>query len=99
MIAIIVYHGIKTHQPTIELLVFALVLTISAIPVAMPAVLTVTMAIGAQVLAAKQAIVSRLAAIEEIAGMDVLCSDKTGTLTQNKMSLAQPYLVNNYTSE
>ena len=99
MIAIIIYHGIKTHQPTVELLIFALVLTISAIPVAMPAVLTITMAIGAQVLAAKQAIVSRLAAIEEIAGMDILCSDKTGTLTQNKMSLADPYLVNSYTSE
>jgi len=99
MIAIIVYHGVQTHQPTVELLIFALVLTISAIPVAMPAVLTVTMAIGAQALAAKDAIVSRLAAIEEIAGMDVLCSDKTGTLTQNRMSLAQPYIVNNQTEE
>ena len=99
MIAIIIYHGIRTDQPTVELLVFALVLTISAIPVAMPAVLTVTMAIGAQVLAAKQAIVSRLAAIEEIAGMDVLCSDKTGTLTQNKMSLAEPYLSANYSAD
>ncbi|WP_052746108.1 plasma-membrane proton-efflux P-type ATPase [Sulfurovum lithotrophicum] len=99
MIAIIVYHGIETQQPTVELLIFALVLTISAIPVAMPAVLTVTMAIGAQVLATKQAIVSRLAAIEEVAGMDVLCSDKTGTLTQNKMSLADPYLANQYTAE
>ena len=99
MIAIIVYHGIRTGQPTVELLIFALVLTISAIPVAMPAVLTVTMAIGAQVLAAKQAIVSRLAAIEEVAGMDVLCSDKTGTLTQNKMSLADPYLADKYTAD
>ena len=99
MIAIIVYHGIETNQPTVELLIFALVLTISAIPVAMPAVLTVTMAIGARALATKEAIVSRLAAIEEIAGMDVLCSDKTGTLTQNKMSLAQPYLAKNVTQE
>jgi len=99
MIAIIIYHGIKTNQPTIELLVFALVLTISAIPVAMPAVLTVTMAIGAQTLAAKQAIVSRLAAIEEVAGMDVLCSDKTGTLTQNRMSLAEPFIVDDHTIE
>ncbi len=99
MIAIIIYHGIKTNQPTIELLVFALVLTISAIPVAMPAVLTVTMAIGAQALAAKQAIVSRLAAIEEVAGMDVLCSDKTGTLTQNRMSLAEPFIVDDHTVE
>jgi len=92
MIAIIIYHGVVTHQPTLELLVFALVLTISAIPVAMPAVLTVTMAIGARVLAVKEAIVSRLAAIEEAAGMTVLCSDKTGTLTQNRMSLSEPYV-------
>jgi H+-transporting ATPase len=96
MIAIIVYHGVRTQQPTLELLIFALVLTISAIPVAMPAVLTVTMAIGARTLALKEAIVSRLAAIEEMAGMDVLCSDKTGTLTQNSMSLADPYLVGKY---
>ena len=99
MIAIIVYHGIVTQQPTVELLIFALVLTISAIPVAMPAVLTVTMAIGARALAAKEAIVSRLAAIEEIAGMDILCSDKTGTLTQNSMSLADPYLAKGYSAD
>ena len=72
---------------------FALVLTVAAIPVAMPAVLSVTMAVGARVLAAKQAIVSRLASIEELAGMDVLCSDKTGTLTQNKLTLGEPFAV------
>jgi H+-transporting ATPase len=99
MIGIIVYHGIQTHEPTVELLVFSLVLTISAIPVAMPAVLTVTMAIGAQALARKEAIVSRLAAIEEMAGMKVLCSDKTGTLTQNRMSLSTPYIVEGHTEE
>ncbi len=69
---------------------FALVLTVAAIPVAMPTVLSVTMAVGARLLAQKQAIVSRLAAIEELAGMDVLCSDKTGTLTQNKLTLGDP---------
>ena len=98
MIGIIIYHGLKTDQPTVELLIFSLVLTISAIPVAMPAVLTVTMAIGAQVLAKKEAIVSRLAAIEEMAGMTILCSDKTGTLTQNKMSLSIPYIVGKYSA-
>jgi H+-transporting ATPase len=72
---------------------FALVLTVAAIPVAMPTVLSVTMAVGARLLAAKQAIVSRLASIEEMAGMDVLCSDKTGTLTQNKLSLGEPFTV------
>ena len=99
MISIIVFHGIRTHQPIIDLLIFALVLTISAIPVAMPAVLTVTMAIGARVLAAKEAIVSRLDAIEETAGMTILCSDKTGTLTENKMSLSDPYLVKGFSED
>ena len=72
---------------------FALVLTVAAIPVAMPTVLSVTMAVGARLLATKQAIVSRLVAIEEMAGMDVLCSDKTGTLTQNKLTLGEPFSV------
>ena len=72
---------------------FALVLTVAAIPVAMPTVLSVTMAVGARLLAAKQAIVSRLTAIEELAGMDVLCSDKTGTLTQNKLTLGDPFCI------
>ncbi|HUJ11568.1 MAG TPA: plasma-membrane proton-efflux P-type ATPase [Verrucomicrobiae bacterium] len=72
---------------------FALVLTVAAIPVAMPTVLSVTMAVGARLLATKQAIVSRLASIEELAGMDVLCSDKTGTLTQNKLTLGEPFSV------
>ena len=72
---------------------FALVLTVAAIPVAMPTVLSVTMAVGARLLAKKQAIVSRLAAIEEMAGIDMLCSDKTGTLTQNKLTLGDPFAV------
>jgi H+-transporting ATPase len=99
LIAIIIYYGLKRHEPVLDLLIFALILTIAAIPVAMPAVLTVTMALGARVLAAKEAIVTKLSAIEEAAGMDILCSDKTGTLTQNKMSLADPYIVQNYSAD
>ncbi len=72
---------------------FVLILTVAAVPVAMPAVLSVTMAVGARLLAQKQAIVSRLSSIEELAGMDVLCSDKTGTLTQNKLTLGDPFVL------
>jgi H+-transporting ATPase len=78
---------------------FALVLTVAAIPVAMPTVLSVTMAVGARLLAKKQAIVTRLAAIEELAGVDVLCADKTGTLTQNKLTLGDPFCVNDLAAD
>jgi H+-transporting ATPase len=71
---------------------FALILIVAAIPVAMPAVLSVTMAIGAVMLARMKAILTRLESIEEMAGMDILCSDKTGTLTQNTLTLGEPAL-------
>jgi H+-transporting ATPase len=67
-----------------------LILLVASVPVAMPAVLSVTMALGARMLAKRKAIVSRLEAIEELAGVDVLCSDKTGTLTENKLTLGEP---------
>ncbi len=75
------------HESLVETLQFALILTVAAIPAALPAVLSVTMAVGAMALAKKEAIVSKLVAIEEMAGMDVLCSDKTGTITQNKITV------------
>ena len=99
MIAIIMTFGLIRHEDLFNLLEFSLVLTVAAIPVALPTVLTVTMAVGAISLSRKQAIVSRLAAIEELAGMDVLCSDKTGTLTKNKMTISTPYSVGEFKAD
>jgi len=73
----------------IEVLQFVLILAVASIPVALPAVLSVTMAVGAVSISRYKAIVSNLSAIEELASIDVLCIDKTGTLTQNKMSVGE----------
>ena len=99
LVAVIVGLGIYRGEPILTLLQFALVLTVAAIPVAMPTVLSVTMAVGARLLAKKQAIVSKLVAIEELAGVDVLCADKTGTLTQNKLTLGDPFCLDAITAE
>ena len=77
------------RDPLMETIEFALILTVASIPVALPAVLSVTMAIGAERLAHFKAIVSRLVSIEEMAGMNMLCSDKTGTLTKNELTLGE----------
>jgi H+-transporting ATPase len=99
LVATIIAFAIVRGDPILTTLQFALVLTVAAIPVAMPTVLSVTMAVGARLLAKKQAIVTRLVAIEELAGVDVLCADKTGTLTQNKLTLGDPFGVNDVTAE
>jgi H+-transporting ATPase len=99
LVATIIAFAIFRGDPILTTLQFALVLTVAAIPVAMPTVLSVTMAVGARHLAKKRAIVTRLVAIEELAGVDVLCADKTGTLTQNKLTLGDPFGVNNVPAE
>ncbi|RAK94247.1 plasma membrane H(+)ATPase [Aspergillus costaricaensis CBS 115574] len=74
------------------LLHYTLALLIIGVPVGLPVVTTTTMAVGAAYLAKKKAIVQKLTAIESLAGVDILCSDKTGTLTANKLSIREPYV-------
>ncbi len=87
LVSIVLIVALLRSASFLDTLQFALILVVAAIPAALPAVMTVTLAAGAVALAKKEAIVSRLTAIEEMAGMDILCSDKTGTITQNSISV------------
>ena len=89
LVSIIFIVALIRSESFVDTLQFALILVVAAIPAALPAVMTVTLAVGAVALAKKEAIVSRLSAIEEMAGMDILCSDKTGTITQNSISIGE----------
>ncbi len=99
LVIIVFLVALFRHESIVETLQFALVLTVAAIPAALPAVLSVTMAIGATVLAKKEAIVSKLVSIEEMAGMDVLCSDKTGTITKNELTVGEIKPFEGFTSK
>ncbi len=96
LVIVIFIAAIMRHESLMETLQFALVLTVAAIPVALPAVLSVTMVVGATALAKKEAIVSKLISIEEMASMDILCSDKTGTITKNELTVAEVIALDGY---
>ena len=84
---IIFIQGYYRNQELTYILQLTAILTVASVPIALPAVTTTTLAVGAAILAKKKAIVTRLTAIESLAGVDILCSDKTGTLTKNKLTV------------
>jgi len=97
LVLLIILVSLFRHESFVEIARFSLVLSVAAIPVALPAVLSVTMVVGALNLARHKAIVSRLTAIEELAGVDIFCSDKTGTLTKNEMEVSEPVVFEGHT--
>ncbi|KAJ3020750.1 UNVERIFIED_CONTAM: hypothetical protein HDU68_009987 [Siphonaria sp. JEL0065] len=94
VLIILLFDIYSKHMDPLDALRSVLILTIAAIPIGLPTVMSVTMAVGAQQLARKQVVCKRLTAIEELASVSILCSDKTGTLTLNELTFDEPYLAN-----
>jgi H+-transporting ATPase len=87
LVVAIVAYGLVTHLPASELLPFVLILVVATVPVALPATFTLATSVGALELAHGGVLVTHLSAIEEAAAMDLLCTDKTGTITENRLSV------------
>jgi Ca2+-transporting ATPase len=91
VVAIIVALGLLRGQPFIEMLIFGIALAVAVVPEALPAVVTISLAIGVQKMVKRNALIRRLPAVETLGSTSVICSDKTGTLTKDEMTVRRIY--------
>ena len=89
VVGIIVLLGLLRGQPLIEMVIFGIALAVAVVPEALPAVVTISLAIGVQRMVKRNALMRRLAAVETLGSTSVICSDKTGTLTKDEMTVRQ----------
>ena len=96
VVALIVVLGLARGQPFLEMLVFGIALAVAVVPEALPAVVTISLALGVQRLVKRRALVRRLAAVETLGSTSVICTDKTGTLTRDEMTVRRLYVAGQF---
>lgn len=92
VVAVIVGLGLLRGQPVVEMLIFGIALAVAVVPEALPAVVTISLAIGVQRMVKRHALMRRLQAVETLGSTSVICSDKTGTLTKDEMTIRKVYV-------
>ncbi|MDP2274932.1 MAG: cation-translocating P-type ATPase [Archangium sp.] len=92
VVALVVVLGLVRGQPFVEMLIFGIALAVAVVPEALPAVVTISLALGLQRMVKRNALIRRLPAVETLGSTSVICSDKTGTLTKDEMTVRRLFV-------